>query len=92
MSKSSKKEKVKRKKPIIEDLEIDDTYGYELHCLHNYDEVINMSNSEDYPLLDTDYDDISTKYYEYKGRNYPRKVFNNINVIDEAINIGKEEN
>ena len=80
-----------RKKPIIEDLEVDDNYEYELRSLHNYNEVIEMSIINDYPLLDSDYDDISNKYYEYKGRRYPRKVFTNVNILEEKVNVGKNE-
>ena len=80
-----------RKKPIIEDLEVDDNYEYELRSLYNYNEVIEMSIINDYPLLDSDYDDISNKYYEYKGRRYPRKVFTNVNILEEKVNVGKNE-
>ena len=80
-----------RKKPIIEDLEVDDNYEYELRSLYNYNEVIEMSIINDYPLLDSDYDDISNKYYEYKGKRYPGKVFTNVNILEEKVNVGKNE-
>ena len=73
------------------DLEFDDNYDYELLSLSESDEVILMNNSDDYPLLDSDFEDISTKWYELRHDSHTRRVFNNINFIDESIKINTKQ-
>lgn len=84
---NKKIETVKRRKPIIADLETYDNECYELLKLSSDDEVIVMRNNDDYPLLDSDYENISSKWYEFQHDNHSNRVFTNINYIDNPIMI-----
>ena len=46
-----------------------------------------MRNNDDYPLLDSDYENISSKWHEFQHDNHSNRVFTNINYIDNPIMI-----